>query len=542
MLLKAAKISKLYTDGKLDEIERMAKAGDIFAADALRYFKRGGRVTRLSGTDIREQGERMMRDLRRGNIARSKEMLDSVVDNWADSFELTSRLATFGVLRNYYTSKGMSEQEAEIRATTYAKNLANFEQVGKYGRVAGSLFMFFRPAATGAVRAIDALTPAFQSWESYKKNIPEDILGEPNGTAYKKIEKDFLARKKSAQGMMMALAGAGAMLWTMAWMMSDDDEIGRNRTATDKMSLWTRNARMPLSFLGEKYKDSYFQIPWGFGVGAFGAIGAQIAGVAGGYTTMGEAIPNLITIGLDSYMPVPVSRIDPTENFSAFAASSFFPSAARPLLEYAMNVDGLGREIYNDRQTRYGDAFTGGRNTPQLWKDTARMLFNASGGEWDVDPDTMLFFANNYMDGFTRIAQSGYGLSLTLSGEKNFSLKEDFAPLSSFVGRASNYDGEKYANLEQHMRELNQRIRSLERDPDLYREYMQSNYNEFQAVRMFNRDSNGWLRKLRQMRNQIEASDIAPNVKEERLRGVYLATAYVKRGLLARASDAGVSL
>jgi hypothetical protein len=177
-----------------------------------------------------------------------------------------------------------------------------------------------------------------------------------------------------------------------------------------------------------------------------------------------------------------------------------------------------------------------------LWKDVSRLLFNSTGGEADVDPDTLLFFANNYLDGITRVAQSGYGLSLSMSGEKNFSVKEDFAPLSSFVGRASNFDGEKFANLEGQMRELNQRIRSLERDPELYREYMQGNYKEYLAVQVFNRDSNGWLRKLRQMRNQIEASDLSPKTKEERLRGVYLATGYIKRGMIARAEEAGIDI
>jgi hypothetical protein len=56
-------------------------------------------------------------------------------------------------------------------AVEYAKNLANFEQVGRWGKQAGALFMFFRPAATGAVRAIEALAPAFRLGHSMKQEF-----------------------------------------------------------------------------------------------------------------------------------------------------------------------------------------------------------------------------------------------------------------------------------------------------------------------------------------------------------------------------------
>jgi hypothetical protein len=324
-------------------------------------------------------------------------------------------------------------------------------------------------------------------------------------------------------------------------MMSDEDEIGRNKTSLDKMALWTRNIRLPMAMFGEKYKDSYLQVPWGFGLGAFGAFGAQVAGVVGGKTTIGESIPNMISISLDSYMPIPFERIDPVENPAAFIAGSIVPSMARPFVEYAMNVDSLGREIYNDRQSRYGDAFTGGRNTPQLWKDAARMIFKVTNGERDPSPDTLMFWANNYMDGASRIAQSLYGLGLSLKDEKDISVKDDFAPLSAFIGRASNYDGEKFAKLESDMQERSQRIKALERDQDAFKEYMERRPDDYMAVEDFMRNKNGWLKQLRSYRNQIEASNMTPIEKEKALKGIYLATGYVKRGMIERAKAAGIS-
>jgi hypothetical protein len=78
-------------------------------------------------------------------------------------FELTSRSAAYSIAKKNFLEEGMTETAARTKAAAYAKNLANFEQVGEYGRGLGALFMFFRPSATGAVRAIEAALPAFQN-------------------------------------------------------------------------------------------------------------------------------------------------------------------------------------------------------------------------------------------------------------------------------------------------------------------------------------------------------------------------------------------
>ena len=168
------------------------------------------------------------------------------------------------------------------------------------------------------------------------------------------------------------------------------------------------------------------------------------------------------------------------------------------------------------------------------------MLFNISGGELDVSPDTMLFFANNYADGYNRIAQSGYGLFLSTGGDKNFSVKEDFAPLSSFIGRASNYDGEKFANLKEKMEEIGQKMKVLERDPELREEYFQRHPSYYYAYKLYSKHENGMLRKLQEMRNRISASDLTPKEKEERLKDVYAGINNVKRAMIEQAKSDGI--
>jgi hypothetical protein len=101
------------------------------------------------------------------------------------------------------------------------------------------------------------------------------------------------------------------------------------------------------------------------------------------------------------------------------------PSAFRPFMEYVMNVDSLGREIYNNRQSRAGNAYTGGDNIPEGYKSASRMLFDITQGGIDVSPNSLYFFASNYVDGVARLGNGAYNLGLAATGEKAFNPKTD---------------------------------------------------------------------------------------------------------------------
>ena len=132
--------------------------------------------------------------------------------------------------------------------------------------------------------------------------------------------------------------------------------------------------------------DVVFQIPWGFGLGAFAATGAQVTSFAIGKNSIKDTFNNIKDVGMDSFLPLPISRISPFDNPAAWAMDSATPSLFRPFFEYAMNLDGLGREIYNNRQVRTGDAYTGGDSIPEMYKDAARLLANISNGAIDWSP------------------------------------------------------------------------------------------------------------------------------------------------------------
>ena len=91
--------------------------------------------------------------------------------------------------------------------------------------------MFFRPAATGAVRAIEALAPAFSfNEEQFRKEA------EAEGRTKAQIDQAveiMNERQYAARRMMATMAGIGVAFYMMALMMAGDDDQGRNRIATD---------------------------------------------------------------------------------------------------------------------------------------------------------------------------------------------------------------------------------------------------------------------------------------------------------------------
>lgn len=569
-MFKVGRVAKLYGQRNMAEIKRMA-AKDPFIADVLEYIQTGGRVTYVQSITAMGQMDELVKDIGRSKLIRGKEQIDQWVDMWTDMFEFTSRAAAYSVVKKQLMASNVPEEEAKVRAAAYAKNLANFEQVGEWGRAAGALFMFFRPAATGAVRATEALLPAFQNVESLIRRLPENLRTEKIDAAIKaqtaiynkaisdgdasaaaeaqkqldslaarrqnilqvqaKFRENHVRQQRMARRMVISLGGAGMALYAMAWMMADDDELGRNKVAIDDMSRWTRHLRLPVP--ENKYGIDFLQVPWGFGFAAFGAIGAQIMGAIMGKTSIGDMLSNVGTIAMDSFLPIPVSRINPTDKPLAWFIDSLLPSMARPLVEYTMNVDGLGREIYNNRQTRVGNAYTGGDNIPEVYKDVSIALFGATDGKIDITPNTLYFFANNYVDGISRIGHNLYNIVLTMAGSKDFDLKTDTMLFDSFVGRKSNYDAREFASVE---KQVSARIKRLDTymnaKPEEFADYVDKYPLDPEIKEIYNKVIRGPLNQLNDAANDIRRMKISIKEKKEILDEVKLAQNLLKRKLI----------
>jgi hypothetical protein len=239
--------------------------------------------------------------------------------------------------------------------------------------------------------------------------------------------------------------------------------------------------------------------------------------VATGNQNLIDAANNIMDAGFESFVPLPISKIDKMQNPTAWAVDSLAPSALRPLVEFAMNTDGLGRSIYSDRQSRYADAFLGGDNVPDIWKDAARGTFSLTGGAVDPSPGSLYFFANNYFDGLTRAMATTYNLGNVIAGRKDFDPRTDTFFLDSYLKAPSNYDAVQFTKAENRIKEMERRLKALEGPPD-YDDYVINNPMDQMAVDFYNEIVNGNLRDLRAQANTVRRNpDMSPKERRDEL-------------------------
>jgi len=232
-------------------------------------------------------------------------------------------------------------------------------------------------------------------------------------------------------------------------------------------------------------------------------------------------------------LPIPVSGIDKLNNPLAWALDSVTPSAVRPFFEYVMNMDGLGREIYNNRQSRYGDAYTGGDNIPEIYKMAAREMFNITDGKVDISPNVMYFFTSNYVDGIAKSLTGVTNLGLTVTGQKDFDLKNDTVFLSSFIGTKSNVDAREFSQAENRIKQIDKRINAVKDKPEILERYMKDSPTDFYLVDFYNKQVNGSLRQLRSAANKIRVdSNLSIKERKQQLDDVIKMENMVKRQLL----------
>ena len=527
-MYKTWKIASLYNAGKTAELNSfVAKDKSGFSKDVVEYIKEGGMVSYLQGLSAKGTFQNLQKDLNSSKPKKALAAMNGFFDVYADMFELSSRTAAYRITRNKLMREDkLSDEAAKTRAAAYVKNLANFEQVGEWGRGAGAMFMFFRPAATGAVRAIETLGPMLRSTDDAILDLPPEVRKDEKAVA--EFRKSHEKQRKAAQAMTLSLAGFGVGMYLLSMALSDDDDMGRNRTKTDDINRWARYARFHIPGL-----ETPIQIPWGFGLGAFAAAGAQVAAMGTGQASIKEGFSNTLSVMMDSFLPLPVSRINMFDNFPAWLMDSALPSAARPLFEWQMNIDALGREIYNNRQTRVGDAYTGGDNIPELYKSAARALADVTNGAIDWSPNTLYFFANNYADGPMRLAQTGMNLSLLAAGEKAFNPKTDTVLFDSFFGSASNFDAKQFSAIEKQIKDMERKLKMFESNPEQYAKYVEANPMDEYLVKMYNEGVNGRLKEYREEANAVrKMPDLSPKDRNDALKNIVQMQNFEKRHMI----------
>jgi hypothetical protein len=538
---KAMEVAILHEKGDPTSNRILADmaAKDPFVRDMLEYLKFGGKTTYLESFSLKSSLQDLNTKLGKRRIMDNVDSFNEFVDVWNNMFEFTSRAAAYSIYKQEVLKKnianGMSNKKGEdglspaeiaaaIESAAWTKNLANFEKAGEHAREMGALYMFIRASATGAVRAAEAAIPAFRSMKSVLNDLPPEIRG--NKEALEKFKKEYAVEQRNATIMIGALIGMGFMAYWMSALMSPDDEWERNNVKHDNMQQWTRFARFHIpNEVSQRLgigRDVVFQLPWGFGLGAFSAIGAQLAGLTVGNNSVKDALSNTVTSLSDSFLPIPVSKIPPLESPESslkWAADTVTPTVFRPVLEYLMNTNGIGQAINSAQNRRMGDAFTGGDRIPEIYKQAAKDLFNSTSGAIDWSPNTIYFFANSYLDGLAKVGELGYSWTNLGAGKKEFNLKQDVPLMGSFFGTKTNVDSREYGNIENRIRELDKRLSTLDEvNPVMAAQYDAENPLSRALVDAY-KSRQGELNTLRAEANQIRnMPGISPKSRDEMLK------------------------
>lgn len=546
---KAWEVALLNEKGDTRSQQMMINSSkkDPFVRDMLELIKFGGKTAYIESFSIKKNVEKLRELKSKGWVARSKESVDAFLDTWSGMFELTSRTAAYSLFREHYYKKNLAEKmpDAEAyraaceQAAAETKNLTNFEKVGTYGRELGALYMFIRPSAISATRAIETAAPAFTPVAWAEQHMPAAV--QKDSKAKEEYIKNFKTLRRNSQIMVAGLTGAGYTTYMMAMMMAPDDEWERNSVRSDNMQQWTRNARFHMPDSVGLGRDIVIQIPWGFGLGAFPAIGAQIGGMAHGQTSFKDGMGNILgSILTDSFLPIPISKIPLSEHPLKWAFDSVVPSMLRPISEYIMNMNGIGQTINSASQRKFGDAFTGGDRIPEVYKDFTAWLYNDTKGEWNVSPNTMYFFTNSYIDGIARIGEMSYNWIDLSKGEKRFNPKTDLALLGSFFGAKSNVDAREFTKVQEKIKDLDVRLKTLNKtNRATAAEFKAENPGVESAISVYNQQV-ARLDKIRKRANEIRTMDISPKDKEEYLRLNILQQNMLKHEIIERLKGYGI--
>jgi hypothetical protein len=232
--------------------------------------------------------------------------------------------------------------------------------------------------------------------------------------------------------------------------------------------------------------------------------------------------------------------MNPFEKTVNWALDTASPSAIRPIIEYAMNTNAFGQNIYNPFYSKYGSAYGGSDNMPQLYKDFSIWLAESTKGEIDWSPSTLAFFANNYGDAVFRLSHDMYGLQLTMRGQKEFDAKRDTVFFDSFLSKASDIEQREYSDAVKKIENENRRL-SLFKDtnPMVYNEVIAENPAILATIEQYNKMKSA-LNKLNQRGNEIrKMQGLSPKQRKDLLEQIKTQQLMYKRSI-ARMIEMGL--
>jgi len=348
-------------------------------------------------------------------------------------------------------------------------------------------------------------------------------LADKDPEAKKNYEESWDKRRSNARKTAFLRFTKGAMWYLIARSLAGDEDEGRNKVAIDDKAQWTRNARLPLDWLTGLLGDSgvankiksrfsrkYLQIPWGFGFGAFDAVGAQFSALLEGDTQPKDFFFNTSLIALDSFMPLPVSRINPWEHeegakmgATMLILDTWAGSVIRPAFELLANVNGLGREIFTENVNKYGPTYQNADKNSDFVNWATQKYNDAFDAE--LQPSVATFLLSSYLDGPTEIANWGFELHKLATTDKAMDPRTVSLVANRFLGAPSRVDSKEYFKVRHEAEHYIRKLNELKNQSDgRYYEYIEKHPRATFFRDIYNSTVNG---SLKDVQGQISRSE-----------------------------------
>ena len=440
-------------------LERFARQGGVTTYS--QYF---GRDKLQSLQDImwaETQGAKKWASLKHDFAA-----LESMMTAINDHMELTTRVSAFRAL----VESGVSEEAAAV----WAKDVMNFETKGDAGIKANALFPFFTTSLYDARRTFKALS------------------------------------KKEGQILFAALTGGFLALWQMLAAAGGEDDDGIAWVDKYPMSIAGRYAILPIPSDDGTMRGEGIRIPLGFGIARLAnTLAVSTRRFTNGTDDGGRFASNLLNHGIISgFSPLQPSDVDISKDPAAWLVNTFSPQVVKPVVQLAMNKNYRGAPIYDDGSMRSPgelDYNSGYESTPDVYKNIVKKLYDVSGGNVDIAPETLQFLVSNTTGGAGQDVMGAIELLLDQTGMGNKSTASWYkaAPvLGGFTQTIPSMDRERYQqNKEQTEHRYNQLVDAATRGKD------HGKYQDAAYWHEYYKATEKQIRKLRKARKELRNSE-----------------------------------
>ena len=392
--------------------------------------------------------------------------LESMMTAINDHMELTTRVSAFRAL----VESGVSEEAAAV----WAKDVMNFESKGDAGIKANALFPFFTTSLYDARRTFKALS------------------------------------KKEGQILFAALTGGFLALWQALAAAGGEDDDGIAWVDKYPMSIAGRYAILPIPSDDGTMRGEGIRIPLGFGIARLAnTLAVSTRRFTNGTDDAGRFASNLLNHGIISgFSPLQPSDVDISKDPAAWLVNTFSPQVVKPVVQLAMNKNYRGAPIYDDGSMRSPgelDYNSGYESTPDVYKNIVKKLYDVSGGNVDIAPETLQFLVSNTTGGAGQDVMGAIEMLLDQTGMGNKSTASWYkaAPvLGGFTQTIPSMDRERYQqNKERTEHRYNQLVDAAQRGKD------HGKYQDAAYWHEYYKATEKQIRKLRKARKELKNSE-----------------------------------